>query len=232
MCLLARLKCVSSRVATDTWSFLWDLQSLILAKYLESSGCLGADPVILELGSGTGLVGVVASVLGAKKSILTDLDYTLVNINRTVAANELNLKGEVIVTELDWYAEFPNQIVLYDTLHESCGCVCRFAPQKSSASLSDIDFVLAADVVWVETLIQPLVSTMRYIAKNSTRSDGTVRKPIFLVSHQTRSTASDDIFFTLLKAYGFNQELVPITEHHRRFRDPAIKIIRLEFTGE
>ena len=57
---------------------------------------------MLELGAGTGLVGIATSALGAKQVYLTDLDYCTENIRENVKANEPVLKGEVTVQALDW----------------------------------------------------------------------------------------------------------------------------------
>lgn len=53
-----------------------------MAKFLEvefSNATLKGNKV-LELGSGTGLVGLAAAILGADQVMLTDLEYTLDNL--------------------------------------------------------------------------------------------------------------------------------------------------------
>jgi len=85
----------------------------VLAKYLERAYThqfMGRT--VLELGAGTGLVGIVASVLGAGRVVLTDLPYTLDNTRANVELNRLSLKGSVEVVELDWCVGI------------ACGC-CR-----------------------------------------------------------------------------------------------------------
>ena len=57
---------------------------------------------VVELGAGTGLVGIVASAIGAKKVYVTDLAYCLDNARENVALNQMILKGDVVVRELDW----------------------------------------------------------------------------------------------------------------------------------
>lgn len=53
------------------------------------------------------------------------------------------------------------------------------------------DLVLAADVVWVEALIQPLVDALVCLCGPET---------VVLLSHQSRSTRSDDAFFSRMDA--------------------------------
>ena len=53
---------------------------------------------MLELGSGTGLVGMVSSLLGYP-TVLTDLPEIVPNLQLNVDLNKLN---NVTVLELDW----------------------------------------------------------------------------------------------------------------------------------
>jgi hypothetical protein len=41
---------------------------------------------------------------------------------------------------------------------------CRFHPEKCSADLSKARLIIAADVVWVESLIEALAQTMRFVS--------------------------------------------------------------------
>lgn len=63
-----------------------------------------AGCTVLEIGSGTGAVGLAAAVLGASNVTMTDLDYTLDNLRSAVAANTAVLPdgAGVHITELDW----------------------------------------------------------------------------------------------------------------------------------
>lgn len=58
-----------------TGSSVWDA-AIVLAKFLELSG-KARDCAVLELGAGTGLCGLVASALGARSVVLTDLQACL-----------------------------------------------------------------------------------------------------------------------------------------------------------
>lgn len=81
---------------------VWD-GAVVLAKYLEKAyprGLVGKR--VLELGAGTGLVGVVSSVLGASTVYLTDLEYSLRTCRETIDRNKAVLKGHVECRELDW----------------------------------------------------------------------------------------------------------------------------------
>jgi len=79
-------------------------QSIVLSKYLEHSSMPLDGCNVLEIGSGTGAVGLAAAVLGAANVTMTDLDYTLDNLRSAVAANTAVLPDGtgVRVAELDW----------------------------------------------------------------------------------------------------------------------------------
>ena len=70
----------------------WD-GAVVLAKYLEHH--LGpsflAGKRVLETGAGTGLVGLACAALGAAAVTLTDLPYTLGNLEANVQRNEVGI---------------------------------------------------------------------------------------------------------------------------------------------
>lgn len=171
-----------------------------MAKYLEvafPSGLVGKT--VLELGAGTGVVGVVASVLGAERVILTDLAYTMETLKDSVERNREVLRGEVECVALDW-----------------------MAPPDADA-LGPVDIVLASDVVWVQELIVPFVSTLaRFAAPMPGRA-----APQVLLSHQTRTTAGDEALFRELRAQGLHADEVPTAEHHTEFRAEPIHIYKV-----
>ena len=141
----------------------WD-GSIVLAKYLELHPQLVVGKTVLELGSGTGLVGIAASLLGAEVSVLTDLNYTLANlvsnIKRNVAA-EYSV-GKVVARPLDWTN--PDTYI---------------TPSDLSGDVKSVDrhwnVILGADVVWVEELVPPLVAALRSLSGPDT---------VVLLSHQ------------------------------------------------
>ncbi|KAF5370036.1 hypothetical protein D9758_001342 [Tetrapyrgos nigripes] len=75
----------------------------ILSNYLVRKGCDHLEGKnVLELGSGTGLVGLVAASLGAKGVWITDQKPLLDIMQQNVSVN--NLHSSCIVSELDWFA--------------------------------------------------------------------------------------------------------------------------------
>lgn len=121
-----------------TGGVIWD-SGVILAKFLEHS----ADShlvdfrgkKVVELGSGCGLVGCVAALLGAARVILTDLPDRLRLLQKNVRENA---RANAEVMEFTWGDE------------PDCGLV---EPQP--------DFVVASDVVYNEDVVPDLLHSLR-----------------------------------------------------------------------
>jgi len=103
----------------------------VLASYIARRGLDLQGLNVLELGSGTGLVGLVAGHLGARVCI-TDQGPLIPIMERNISLN--NLQSNVIAAELDWAKPLPE--------------------------LQRPDIVLAADCVYFEPAFPLLVSTL------------------------------------------------------------------------
>ncbi|KAF1318257.1 putative n2,n2-dimethylguanosine trna methyltransferase, partial [Globisporangium splendens] len=185
----------------------WD-GSVVLAKYLEharAGDIRGAQ--IVEVGAGTGLVGLSVALLGAKHVVLTDLEYTMENLKRNVAETLANVGrggddegtdaateaiGEVTTQVLDWF--------------------------DPPTSVGSVDFVLASDVVWVEELIPPLVQTFDVLLRSS-QVPTTV-----LMSYQKRSIVSDQLLFSELEKHNLAKRKIPSSELHPGFTSERIDV--------
>ncbi|GLJ27336.1 hypothetical protein SUGI_0536510 [Cryptomeria japonica] len=99
---------------------------------------------VLELGAGTGMVGIAAALLGAHVTI-TDLPHVLPNIEFNASVNEEPLQaskqgGSVCVKALRWGEE--EDVV--EVGH-------------------NFDLILASDVVYHENLFDPLLLTLKWL---------------------------------------------------------------------
>ncbi|OJT07341.1 hypothetical protein TRAPUB_1807 [Trametes pubescens] len=110
----------------------------VLAGYITRSGTLEGKNV-LELGSGTGLVGLVAGKLGARVCI-TDQAPLLGIMKQNVSLNQL--ESCVSVAELNWGEPLPSDL-----------------PQP--------DLILAADCVYFEPAFPLLVRTLADLVHNT-----------------------------------------------------------------
>ncbi|KAG8889274.1 hypothetical protein FRB98_005087 [Tulasnella sp. 332] len=106
----------------------------VLSKYLtrRGSACM-TGKTCLELGSGTGLVGIVAAKLGAPRVFVTDQAPMLPLLDANVRKN--GVAGKTKVLELNWGDDIP--------------------------TFAAVDLILAADCVYFEPAFPLLCKTLR-----------------------------------------------------------------------
>ncbi|KVH92371.1 EEF1A lysine methyltransferase 3-like [Cynara cardunculus var. scolymus] len=133
---------------------------------------------ILELGSGTGVVGIAASaVLGADVTV-TDLPHVLPNLKFNVDANSVVLAprgGQVRVGALSWGNK-----------------------EEMEAIGREYDLIIGSDVVYHDNLYDPLLETLRYLFLDGEK--------VFLMAH-LRRWKKESGFFKKAKKY-FQVELI------------------------
>ncbi|KAG7026794.1 Protein-lysine methyltransferase METTL21C, partial [Cucurbita argyrosperma subsp. argyrosperma] len=133
----------------------------------DSSECRTLN--ILEIGSGTGLVGIAAAAtLGAKVTV-TDLSHVISNLQFNVEANA-------------------------DVVAANGGCVRAASlhwgePIDAELIGQEFDLILASDVVYHDHLYDPLIQTLR-----SFLLDGGNPKMVLLMAH-LRRWKKDSAFF-------------------------------------
>ncbi|XP_062199042.1 uncharacterized protein LOC133901635 [Phragmites australis] len=136
-----------------TGAVVWD-SGVVLAKFLEhavdSQQLLLRATRAVDLGSGCGLVGCVAALLGAHV-VLTDLPDRLKllrkNVHLNVAADDPNVPGSARVTELVWGDDPHAEQLLQHPLP---------------------DFVLGSDVIYNEEAVDDLLVTLNQLSGQHT----------------------------------------------------------------
>ncbi|KAF8901633.1 putative methyltransferase-domain-containing protein [Gymnopilus junonius] len=114
----------------------------ILANYLVQKGPKYIKgKTVLELGSGTGLVGLAVGALGDAKVLITDQAPLLSIMRSNVSLN--NLQERVMVAELNWGSPIP-------------------------ADIPPPDIILAADCVYFEPAFPLLIQTLRDLSNSNT----------------------------------------------------------------
>ncbi|XP_061553215.1 protein-lysine methyltransferase METTL21D [Phycodurus eques] len=137
---------VSQCYMGDVGCVVWDA-AIVLAKYLETKEFydpslgvnLWAGRRVVELGAGTGVVGLMAATLGAYVSV-TDLEdlQTLLKVN--IQDNQtLITSGSITAKVLEWGKD-----------------VSGFLPPPN--------YVLMADCIYYEQSITPLVETLKLLS--------------------------------------------------------------------
>ncbi|KAM6462531.1 protein N-lysine methyltransferase METTL21D isoform 1-T1 [Liasis olivaceus] len=143
---------LAQRSAGGTGSVVWDA-ALVLARFLEKSAAQagrgperrGEAPVgllrhkaVLELGAGTGLVGLVAASLGANVTV-TDLEEVQDLLKMNIEKNQHLVSGSIQAKVLKWGED-----------------VTDFLPAP--------DFILMADCIYYEESLEPLLKTLKDLA--------------------------------------------------------------------
>ena len=131
----------------------WD-GAVVLAKYLEHHPRLVQGKTVLELGSGTGLAGISASLLGCELVLCTDLPYALESLLSNPQLHDVGTKVKALA--LDWTdpATYPEPFI---------------SPSEDSSRFENRwDVILAADVVWLDHLVRPLTSTLVALSSHTT----------------------------------------------------------------
>jgi len=161
----------------DTGISTWD-GARKLALFLNDTKTLVRGKNVLELGAGTGVSGLAASLCGAAVVTLTDLEYSLpqlvANVNATLEG--VDSCGSVRVRRLDWTDSetFPG------------------GTSEDSEGSTFFDVILAADVAWLDHLVDPLVTAI-----NACVHEGAV---LFL-AHQSRTREVDEHLFSSLGTF-------------------------------
>jgi len=208
--------------AVETGATVWD-GAVFLVRYLEflASQEQQTRPEhtitvrgknVVELGSGCGLVGIAAAALGAARVVLTDLPYC----SRLCEANIEANRCVIIAEQQGSGTRSPPNGKAVNV--EFLDCDWYRAPELPERLLSmEVDIVLVADCVWVEELVEPLLTTLDAITE--------VHPGVaILMSYQRRGRAADDALWTGLHARFGTVEVID-DETHDIDKPPVLMLI-------
>jgi predicted nicotinamide N-methyase len=177
----------------------WD-GSVLLMKYLEQNPSIVMNKSVIEVGAGTGVAGITAAMLHARQVLLTDLAYAIPNLRANIALNVEALAQQehsncIEARVLDW-------------------------SDPTSYPLSNIawDVILAADVVWLDSLVHDLVQALAYLCSSSTT---------ILLAHQTRSLATDRRLFDELAKHNFQQQDLGRDFYPHEYRSSRVSLYKI-----
>ncbi|XP_078089375.1 EEF1A lysine methyltransferase 3-like [Mustelus asterias] len=167
-------------------AFIWE-PGLVLCRYFENENIDFIGKKVLELGSGTGIVGILAVLLGGNVT-LTDRPYVLKQIEYNVLAN-----------------------VPLTSRHRSNICALAWGDDQNNFS-NDFDFILGSDIVYNPTQFQGLLQTLLhlcsekttvYMSSNVTAREGSVNFHEHLLPRQFNSellhTSGSNFIYKLTK---------------------------------
>ncbi|KAM4698551.1 protein N-lysine methyltransferase METTL21A [Rhinophrynus dorsalis] len=118
---------------------VWDA-AVVLCMYLEAGGIHLQNSTAIELGAGTGLVGIVAALLGAQVTV-TDREVALEFLKTNVRYNiPDDIQDKVSVRPLTW--------------------------GRSLEDFSTYDFILGADIIYLEETFSDLLQTILHLSSD------------------------------------------------------------------
>lgn len=137
---------------------------------------------ILELGSGTGLVGIAsAAILGADVTV-SDLSHVLPNLKFNAEANSNTVGvngGSVNVAALGWGEKSEMEAIGGD---------------------DEYDIIMGSDVVYHDHLYEPLLETLRFFLLGGERKWKNKKSVVFVMGHLKR-WKKESVFFKKAKKY-------------------------------
>ena len=204
---------------------VWDA-GLVLAYFLEKNQeALGFSneekPLhVVDVGAGTGVVGLVAASLGANVT-LTDLPRIIpfleegIEANSTLfcATNSKSLDSFIRTIPLSWGS--------INDVNELC-----MIKDKNGVKIGGPpDLIVVSDCVYFEASLAPLICTLRELARASSHT-----VPIYL-SYEVRDYSLQkqkikEDFFNLAKRYFSIQEL-PSEDLHEEYCSDDIKVLKM-----
>ncbi|KAJ1973146.1 hypothetical protein H4R35_004266 [Dimargaris xerosporica] len=196
-----------------TSTVVWDC-SIVLAKFLEYQ-CERLVSLrnrrVLELGSGQGLVGLAAARLGATVT-LTDVEFAIPALTAITQLNELSRASSVN----------------HQSANTSGGCIesvqpldwCTIEKNQDQFTGHPVDYIVAADVVWVDWLIEPLVNTIHTLSHQSYQRHGVA--PLTYLCHQSRSSRGDRLLTEAFTRHGLAWRTLPDGDLDPLFRKPGV----------
>ncbi|KAK9131907.1 hypothetical protein Scep_011435 [Stephania cephalantha] len=183
----------SLHVGTSVWPC-----SLVLVKFLErwsSQNPQNPNPYshllsfsgkrAVDLGAGCGVAGIGLSVLGLHHTLLTDIAAVMPALKRNLKRNKPHLPKPLKTAQLYWN----NKAQIEDVVRKNGGF---------------FDFVVAADVVYIEDSVRSLVEAMAMLVGD----DGVV-----LLGYQLRCPSADRLFWEVCEGV-FSVEKVPKGDLH------------------
>lgn len=207
----------------DVGCVVWDA-ALVLAYYIQTSQANAefiSNRSILELGSGTGIVGMVSAACGAKHVVLTDLPELIPLLNHNIEANQ------------NWLCKkIPNNL---GTQCSVVACPYKWGendvtklPRKNLLDENSHNFssILVADCVYYEEAVKPLASTINHLIRSGSENVSV------LCSYEDREIGDKDklqINFKHLLSEEFKLkiEYISFEDMYPEYRSPDIHIMRI-----
>lgn len=215
---LRQAPCVSAEHAKEaketsdgscTASTVWDA-GIVLAAYVHKSEARtasleGQKRRCVDLGSGTGIVGLVAAATGAFKSVvLTDLPSVVPLLESNVEENRPSLAGvEMLSIPLRW-----------DDEQEVRDAALRYGP---------FELIVGGDLLYRPPVVAPLLTALLALATPDTT--------VLLAASLSHSPETIRLFAKRAQNAGFSVEQLGIEEQAAEFTSEEVCMLRLKLAS-
>jgi predicted nicotinamide N-methyase len=157
--------------------------SLFVVDYMIRNKQLITDHLIIELGAGTGVLGMVCSRMGCENLILTDNDArSITHMKQDCLKNKVQAEVKV----LDWFSPDINSLDI--------------AMGPGSLNLC----ILAGDVLYKQVLLEPFFTTVNLLL-------GIKKGSFMLLCHVPRAGVEHVIVLEVANRLGLNIEEITVT---------------------
>ncbi|GFO28945.1 protein-lysine methyltransferase mettl21d-like [Plakobranchus ocellatus] len=188
----------------DVGCVVWDA-ALALCGFLDHCQERGtvnwSKQAVLELGAGTGAVGLVAASLGAN-SVVSDLPELVPLIKQNIDTNREKLSGSCQAAALTW------------------GDEDQMKSLKDASFPEGPDYIMVADCVYYQESVTQLVETIVCLSSSKTT---------VLCSYEDRELGDKEAlqaqFFKLIGEH-FTVSEIPMSEQHPELSSPDIHIMK------
>ncbi|KAL1790025.1 protein-lysine methyltransferase METTL21D isoform X1 [Sigmodon hispidus] len=191
---------------------VWDA-AIVLSKYLETPGFSGdgahalSRRSVLELGSGTGAVGLMAATLGADV-VVTDLEELQDLLKMNINMNKHLVTGSVQAKVLKWFCQLKTCLI--------------FLRGQELEDMTSPDYILMADCIYYEESLEPLLKTLKDLSGSET---------CIICCYEQRTMGKnpeiEKKYFELLQL-DFDFEEIPLDKHDEEYRSEDIHIIYIK----
>lgn len=195
----------------DRWgihSCVWD-GGLALIAYLSVAKTRWEETSLIDLGSGTGIVGLGVSSLSKGRCLvaLTDLEEALPLLKENVSANAMNWKYSryamtPIVKELAWGEAVGMSWLKKGVMRRRTDRCLRARPCRRPRRV----IITGADIVYRKPLFLPLLSTIAELQARLLQIDPDVSLEVLLACQSIRSHLHE--FWTTARRQNFSLELL------------------------
>ena len=205
-------------VGEELWDAAYLLSAFIISS-VQNDDCSLKGRKILELGSGCGLVGMVAALLGPSQVILSDYTETVLqNLHSNVSTNKTAILGSnpnalIHCTCLDWSSYLRPDICNVEWIHEqstrsqtpvSMMQISKDGCNEVTVDLSNIDLIIGSALVYSLDGAFMCADTIHYFFEHSS-----LRKTWIL---QITARPGFDRFMLRLLSFGYSLELCCISD--------------------